>query len=59
MNHYGHNIDVTKEPYYCSDCEVDITTSALAPGSKEAQATEQGINQKLTPIDKAQGGISE
>ncbi len=24
MNHYQHNVDVTVEPFYCSDCEVQL-----------------------------------
>lgn len=25
FSHYGHNVDVTGDPFHCSDCEVDLT----------------------------------
>lgn len=24
MNHYGHNVDVTVDPFICTDCEVQL-----------------------------------
>lgn len=24
INHYGHNVDVTSTPFFCSDCDVEF-----------------------------------
>ena len=33
-NHYGHNVDVTVTPFYCTDCEVDILSSIPVDAEK-------------------------
>lgn len=39
MGHYGHNIDLTVSPAYCTDCEVSLTESATEEG--EVKATQR------------------
>lgn len=35
--HFGHAVDVTEEPPYCSDCEVYITDGATPEGKTKAE----------------------
>lgn len=32
MSHYGHNIDVTMTPVWCSDCEVPVRDASTKMG---------------------------
>lgn len=29
FNHYGHNVDVGSSPFYCTDCEVELTDEGI------------------------------
>lgn len=35
--HFGHNVDITENPPYCSDCEVYIDEAATPEGKSKAE----------------------
>lgn len=45
-NHYGHNVDVTVSPFYCTDCEVDILSST--PSDIEKADREYALSKYTT-----------
>jgi hypothetical protein len=40
MSHYGHNLDVTKDPPYCEDCEATIRELATTTGNLKSMQRE-------------------
>lgn len=49
--HYGHNVDVTEQPPYCSDCEVYINEPANELGKTKAKDREENELSDGTRID--------
>lgn len=41
MTHYGHNIDVTSNPVWCSDCEMPVSEEAKKETPEGASKPEQ------------------
>lgn len=42
ISHYGHNVDITETPFFCTDCDVEITTNGFEPHDYDVDEVRAG-----------------
>lgn len=51
-SHYGHNVDATQNPPFCTDCEVPVSEWANIEGKRKYEARKERHFSDGTPIDE-------
>lgn len=53
-NHYGHNVDITAVPFYCTDCDEIVESSLFSDSEVELSYREYLLGQYSTSELKAE-----
>ena len=53
-NHYGHNVDVTERPFYCTDCdeEFDIDEQEVEMSHREYLLGQYSTNELQAELER-------